>query len=351
MLIIKRSSSRAAALLYIVSYISISITSGSSIQKEEDSVSLRGGRRRLQESPYLLQQQPQQQTSPYLQQQPQLVGAEPQSPYLQQGEESQASPYLQQPQQDGQLIAAEPQLASPYLQQAQQEEVLLAPEPQNELLDEAGWEIGGGQLATGTELQASPVESDVKASWQELEEASWKKNDEEPKLSPEDQNENELEEQAPQMAPTQPPVHELTPEELNQKQMRSYLGGLIPSVDENILPMFLRNTLETKGGYAMDLYGGSGEPVLKNRDLVFYWHGKYISWIYIIYVIWYGSSFYFRQCLVSYLIFFIVPRTGGLTMKNISKLLHVCCTLSHSFTNIVLICICLILLLNSELLL
>ena len=314
---IKRSSSRAAALLYIVSY--ISITSGSSIQKEEDSVSLRGGRRRLQESPYLLQQQPQQQTSPYLQQQPQLVGAEPQSPYLQQGGEPQSSPYLQQPQQDGQLIAAEPQLASPYLQQAQQEEVLLAPEPQNELLDEVGWEIGGGQLATGTELQASPVESDAKKpSWQELEEASWKKNDEEPKPIPEDQNENELEEQAPQMAPTQAPVHELTPEELNQKQMRSYLGGLIPAVDENILPMFLRNTLETKGGYAMDLYGGSGEPVLKNRDLVFYWH---------------------------------IPRSGGLTMKNISKLLQICCTLSYLFTNIVLICICLILLLNSELLL
>ena len=313
---VKRSSSRAAALLYIVSC--ISITSGSSIQKEEDSVSLRGGRRRLQESPYLLQQQPQQQTSPYLQQQPQLVGAEPQSPYLQQGGESQVSPYLQQPQQDGQLVAAEPQLASPYLQQAQQEEVLLAPEPQNELLDEAGWEIGGGQLATGTELQASQVESDAKPSWQELEEASWKKNDEEPKPTPEDQNDNELEEQAPQMAPTQAPVHELTPEELNQKQMRSYLGGLIPAVDENILPMFLRNTLETKGGYAMDLYGGSGEPVLKNRDLVFYWH---------------------------------VPRTGGLTMKNISKLLHICCTLSHSLTNIVLICIYLILLFNSELLL
>ena len=289
---IKRSSSRAAALLYMVSY--ISITSGSSIQKEEDSVSLRGGRRRLQESPYLLQ--PQQETSPYLQQQPQLVGAEePQSPYLQQGEESQVSPYLQQPQQDGQLIAAEPQLASPYLQQAQQEEVLLAPEPQNEL-DEAGWEIGGGQLATGTELQASPVESDTKPSWQELEEASWKKNEEEPKPTQENQNENELEEQPPQMAPTQPPIHELTPEELNQKQMRSYLGGLIPSVDENILPMFLRNTLETKGGYAMDLYGGSGEPVLKNRDLVFYWH---------------------------------VPRTAGLTMKNISKCIYVVQSLIH----------------------
>ena len=77
---------------------------------------------------------------------------------------------------------------------------------------------------------------------------------------------------------------QLTEQELHQKQMISYLGGLVPAVDSNILPLYLRDVQDLNGGYRMDLYGGNGEPVLRDRDLVFFWH---------------------------------IPRTGGATLKNI----------------------------------
>ena len=94
----------------------------------------------------------------------------------------------------------------------------------------------------------------------------------------------EVEEGDPQEEIPEPEEPVLTEEEIQQKQMRSYLGGLIPAVDQNILPSYLRSTSDTQGGYVMDLYTGGGEPILRDSDMKFFWH---------------------------------IPRTGGLTLKNI----------------------------------
>jgi len=77
---------------------------------------------------------------------------------------------------------------------------------------------------------------------------------------------------------------ELTQEEIEAKQIRSYLGGLYPAVDVNMCPIYLRDTADMTAGYTMDLYSGGGKPVLRNRDLAFFWH---------------------------------IPRSGGSTVKNI----------------------------------
>ena len=63
----------------------------------------------------------------------------------------------------------------------------------------------------------------------------------------------EVEEGDPQEEIPEPEEPVLTEEEIQQKQMRSYLGGLIPAVDQNILPSYLRSTSDTQGGYVMDL--------------------------------------------------------------------------------------------------
>lgn len=63
----------------------------------------------------------------------------------------------------------------------------------------------------------------------------------------------EEEEGDPQEEIPEPEEPVLTEEEIQQKQMRSYLGGLIPAVDQNILPSYLRSTSDTQGGYVMDL--------------------------------------------------------------------------------------------------
>ena len=92
------------------------------------------------------------------------------------------------------------------------------------------------------------------------------------------------EEEPQEESPEPEPEQVLTEEEIQQKQMRSYLGGLIPAVDANILPLYLRNTQDTQGGYVMDMYSGGGQPILRDSDVKFFWH---------------------------------IPRTGGLTLKNI----------------------------------
>ena len=86
----------------------------------------------------------------------------------------------------------------------------------------------------------------------------------------------------PQEPPPQQPA--LTEQENKEKQMRSYLGGLYPSVDSNMCPLNLRDILDMTSGYTMDMYSGGGQPVLRNKDLAFFWH---------------------------------IPRSGGSTMKNI----------------------------------
>ena len=83
-------------------------------------------------------------------------------------------------------------------------------------------------------------------------------------------------EQSPPQVPTQ--------EEMEAKQMRAYLGGLFPAVDINMCPLYLRDTTDMSSGFTMDLYSGGGTPVLRNRDITFFWH---------------------------------IPRSGGATLKNI----------------------------------
>ena len=71
-------------------------------------------------------------------------------------------------------------------------------------------------------------------------------------------------------------------EETLQKQMRSYLGGLYPPVDRDMLPMYLRNIDDTEVHWVLDY--SSGEAKAKSTDVIFFWH---------------------------------IPRVGGSTMKNI----------------------------------
>lgn len=71
-------------------------------------------------------------------------------------------------------------------------------------------------------------------------------------------------------------------EETLQKQMRSYLGGLYPPVDRDMLPMYLRNIDDTEVHWVLDYSSGEAKP--KSTDVVFFWH---------------------------------IPRVGGSTMKNI----------------------------------
>ena len=59
--------------------------------------------------------------------------------------------------------------------------------------------------------------------------------------------------------------------------MQAYLGGLIPAVDSNILPLYLRDTYDVNNEYTMDLYDGTGNPKLRNKDLVFFWHIPKVS--------------------------------------------------------------------------
>ena len=139
---------------------------------------------------------------------------------------------------------------------------------------------------------------------QQTQDTSWQQqSDQLPQDSPffrQEQQEQQPQELLPEAAEPQQQQHQeegneqtqeveevqlqLTEEELHQKQMISYLGGLVPAVDSNILPLYLRDVQDLNGGYRMDLYGGNGEPVLRDRDLVFFWH---------------------------------IPRTGGATLKNI----------------------------------
>ena len=63
---------------------------------------------------------------------------------------------------------------------------------------------------------------------------------------------------------------QLTEQELHQKQMISYLGGLVPAVDSNILPLYLRDVQDLNGGYRMDLYGGVSRELSVCRFLFTY---------------------------------------------------------------------------------
>lgn len=62
-------------------------------------------------------------------------------------------------------------------------------------------------------------------------------------------------------------------EETQQKQMRSFLGGLSPLVDEARVPVYLKDTTDTSPNvYVMDMYQSSGGPKTTNRDPIFFWH-------------------------------------------------------------------------------
>jgi len=53
-------------------------------------------------------------------------------------------------------------------------------------------------------------------------------------------------------------------EATQQKQMKSYLGGLYPPVDKDMLPLYLRDTADTPEASMFDL--------TRQDDLVFFWH-------------------------------------------------------------------------------
>ena len=107
--------------------------------------------------------------------------------------------------------------------------------------------------------------------------------------APQGQPEQQIEPQAEQQLVEDDQIIEQSPpqptqEEMEAKQMRAYLGGLLPAVDSNMCPLYLRDTTDMSSGYTMDLYSGGGKPVLRNRDISFFWH---------------------------------IPRSGGSTLKNI----------------------------------
>lgn len=58
-------------------------------------------------------------------------------------------------------------------------------------------------------------------------------------------------------------------QETQEKQMKSYLGGLYPPVNNEMMPLYLRDTLE-EGGVVMDY--SSGEAKMKSTDVYFFWH-------------------------------------------------------------------------------
>ena len=56
--------------------------------------------------------------------------------------------------------------------------------------------------------------------------------------------------------------------------MKSYLGGLYPPVNNEMMPLYLRDTLE-EGGVVMDY--SSGEAKMKSTDVYFFWHVPRVS--------------------------------------------------------------------------
>eukprot|EP00804_Cyclotella_cryptica_P007166 CCRYP_009717-RA/>CCRYP_009717-RA protein AED:0.37 eAED:0.37 QI:88/0.5/0.66/1/0.5/0.66/3/0/302 len=58
---------------------------------------------------------------------------------------------------------------------------------------------------------------------------------------------------------------ELTPEEITEKQIKQYLGGLYPKVDRNFMPLYLRDTLQPR---KVDPKWGE----IVDGDLPFFWH-------------------------------------------------------------------------------
>lgn len=58
---------------------------------------------------------------------------------------------------------------------------------------------------------------------------------------------------------------ELTPEEIIEKQIKQYLGGLYPKVDRNFMPIYLRDTLQPR---KVDPKWGE----IVDGDLPFFWH-------------------------------------------------------------------------------
>ena len=100
-------------------------------------------------------------------------------------------------------------------------------------------------------------------------------------------------------------------EETKVKQMKSYFGGLYPPVDKDMMPLYLRNTLDTESSVlVMDLYHSSGEPVVKARDPIFFWHIPRVSVIDLI-VLCCTASFLLT------LLFYFCHQAAGSTMKNI----------------------------------
>ncbi|KAL9186870.1 hypothetical protein ACHAXT_010590 [Thalassiosira profunda] len=53
---------------------------------------------------------------------------------------------------------------------------------------------------------------------------------------------------------------------------KSYLGGLFPPVDKDMLPLYLRDTLDVPGAQVLNLNDPSGQAVARKSDLVYFWH-------------------------------------------------------------------------------
>lgn len=103
-------------------------------------------------------------------------------------------------------------------------------------------------------------------------------------------------------------------EETQEKQMKSYLGGLYPAVDKDTMPVYLRDTLDTGGGVALD---PSGKTAEKNSDLIFFWHIPKASYLLIMCST--ISQKIYQYQLLSYptTVSLSLPQASGSTMKNI----------------------------------
>ncbi|KAL7529944.1 hypothetical protein ACHAXR_003238 [Thalassiosira sp. AJA248-18] len=61
-------------------------------------------------------------------------------------------------------------------------------------------------------------------------------------------------------------------ETVRQQQMKGFLGGLYPPMDSNMMPLYLRDSLDENKVTLLDMYSGGGQAVAKSSDVVFFWH-------------------------------------------------------------------------------
>ena len=71
-----------------------------------------------------------------------------------------------------------------------------------------------------------------------------------------------------------------------QQQTRSYLGGLYPQVDKDMIPLFLREANQLD-------YSSTERDQPESTDLVFFWHIPKVCIYYLYYAWYYFYYFYF----------------------------------------------------------